>query len=280
MSRPNLPQCCTPNAFKLLSRQVETINSPDALLNGAVAISMHQMEGVSPAKVDSQLQKYADIVRRRVRGNQPQALLAHLHELLFDEEGFTGNTEDYYNTANSYLPAVLATKRGLPITLSLVYKLVAERLGLRVWGVGLPGHFLVGVAETANKTLLIDPFARGRVLCAADAHDRIQELFGPEVEWSEELLSPATNRHWLTRILQNLLHILGANNQYTDVAAVLEMEMLLWPKQGHLQRDLALVLARIGLARPASMWLDSYLRDNPDDPQKTDLKQLLDVLSA
>jgi regulator of sirC expression with transglutaminase-like and TPR domain len=70
------------------------------------------------------------------------------------------------------------------------------------------------------------------------------------------------------------------NNQYADVAAVLEMEMLLWPKQGHLQRDLALVLARIGMARPASMWLDSYLRNNPDDPQKTDLKQLLDVLSA
>jgi regulator of sirC expression with transglutaminase-like and TPR domain len=146
--------------------------------------------------------------------------------------------------------------------------------------VGLPGHFLVGVAETREKTLLVDPFACGRLLSPGDAHDRIKELFGPDMEWSEGMLEPASNRHWLTRILQNLLHILGANNQYADVAAVLEMEMLLWPNQGHLQRDLALVLARIGLARPASMWLDSYLRDNPDDPQKTDLKQLLDVLSA
>jgi hypothetical protein len=64
------------------------------------------------------------------------------------------------------------------------------------------------------------------------------------------------------------------------VAAVLEMEMLLWPAQGHLQRDLALVLARIGLSRPASIWLDTYLKNNPQDPQKADLKQLLDVLSA
>jgi hypothetical protein len=64
------------------------------------------------------------------------------------------------------------------------------------------------------------------------------------------------------------------------MAAVLEMEMLLWPGQGHLQRDLALVLARIGMARPASVWLNEYLKNNPDDPQKTDLKQLLDVLSA
>ena len=100
------------------------------------------------------------------------------------------------------------------------------------------------------------------------------------MEWSDEMLQPASNRHWLTRILQNLLHVFGTNNKYNDVAAILEMEMVLWPDQGHLQRDLALVLARIGLAGPASRWLDIYLRNNPDDPQKTDLKQLLDVLST
>src|SRR5687768_11902139 len=132
-SSPSLPMCCASRAFHLLARQLPTINSPDALLNGAIAISMHQMEDVDPAEVDTTIQQYADAVRARVRGSQPQALLAHLHEHLFDELGFTGNTEDYYNTANSYLPAVLATRRGLPITLSLVYKLVAERVGLRSW---------------------------------------------------------------------------------------------------------------------------------------------------
>jgi len=145
--------------------------------------------------------------------------------------------------------------------------------------VGLPGHFLVAVEEPQQTLLLVDPFAQGRILTREEAHARIQELFGPEVPWTEDLLRPATNRHWLTRILQNLLHIFGTNNRYSDVAAVLEMEMLLWPNQDHLQRDLALVLARIGLSRPASLWLDAYLRNNPDDPQKSDLKQLLDVLS-
>ena len=61
---------------------------------------------------------------------------------------------------------------------------------------------------------------------------------------------------------------------------MLELEMLLWPKQTHLQRDLALVLARIGLSQPASLWLNQYLKSNPDDPQKSDLEQLLEVLSA
>ncbi|MGD0387434.1 MAG: transglutaminase-like domain-containing protein [Tepidisphaeraceae bacterium] len=280
MSPPELPQCCSPEAFKLLGRQVETLKSPDALLNGAVAIAMHQMPQASPERVDRQIQHYVNAVRKRVRSQQTQALLAHLHDVLFDRGGLSGNTEDYYNPANSYLPAVLATKRGLPITLSLVYKIVAERLGLRTWGVGLPGHFLVAVEERPQQILLVDPFSGGRVLTRQEAHERLKELFGPEMEWSDDMLKPASHRHWLTRILQNLLHIFGSNNQYAEVAAVLEMEMLLWPKQGHLQRDLALVLARIGMSRPASLWLDAYLRDNPDDPQRTDLKQLLDVLSA
>jgi regulator of sirC expression with transglutaminase-like and TPR domain len=280
MSDTHLPQCCSPEAFKLLQRQVETIKSSDALLSGAIAIAMHQMPDVNPQKVDRQLQSFVDSVRKRVRGQQTQAILAHLHEVLFEEGGLCGNTDDYYNPSNSYLPAVLATKRGLPITLSLVYKIVAERLGLRTWGVGLPGHFLVAVEEAPNRVLLIDAFASGRILAPDEAHDRLQELFGPEMEWTDDMLRPATNRHWLTRILQNLLHIFGSKRQYTEVAAILEMEMLLWPNQGHLQRDLALVLARIGLSRPASVWLNAYLRSNPDDPQRTDLKQLLDVLST
>jgi len=280
MSRPELPQCCSPEAFNLLGRQVETLKSSDALLNGAVAIAMHQMPEANPQRVDRQIQHYVDAVRKRVRGQQTQAILAHLHDVLFESGGLIGNTEDYYNPANSYLPAVLTTKRGLPITLSLVYKIVAERLGLRTWGVGLPGHFLVAVEERPERVLLVDAFSGGRVLTRQEAHARLQELFGPEMEWSDGMLKSASHRHWLTRILQNLLHIFGSNNQYAEVAAVLEMEMLLWPKQGHLQRDLALVLARIGMSRPASLWLDAYLRDNPDDPQRTDLKQLLDVLSA
>jgi len=275
----NLPLCCTTPAFRLLSKQLPTINSPDALLNGAVAIAMHQMDQVSPAATDAAIQKIADTVRSRVRGDQPQAKLAHLHELLFDEMGYAGNTEDYYAPANSYLPAVVQSRKGLPITLSLLYKLVAERIGLRTWGVGMPGHFLVAV-DCGGKPMLIDAFAGGRTLTTDEAHDRMNEMFGAEAEWSEELLRPASNRHWLTRILQNLLNVFGAAGDYSDVAAVLEMEMLLWPEQSHLQRDLGLVLARCGLSQPASAWLDRYLKANPDDPQGRQIKELLQVLTA
>ena len=280
--KPALPLCCKPAAFNLLSRQLPALNSPDALLEGAIAISMHELDGVRPDQVDRTLQSYTNIVRKRVRGDQPQALLAHLHELLFDELAMRGNVEDFYAASNSYLPSVLKSKRGLPITLSLVYKVVAERLGLRVHGIGLPGHFVVAVesGDSTGNALLIDPYRGGQTISPEEAHNQLRDNFGPEVEWSDEMLTPVSNLHWLTRMLQNLLHVFGGAGQYHHVAAMLEMEMLLWPEQTHLQRDLALVLARLDQAEAATVWLDHYLKTNPDDPQKQDLARLLEVLSA
>lgn len=277
---PNLPLCSSREAFRMLSNQLSHIESPDSLLNGAVAIAMHHdPKATSLQGVDSLIQTYADTIRSRVRGKQPQALMAHLHSFLFDEQGFAGNSEDYYNPTNSYLPMVLQTKRGLPITLALVYKSVAERLGLRVWGVGLPGHFLAAV-DCGQGVMMIDPFNGGCIISQEEAVCRMRSVLGDEVDWSDELLAPVSNRHWLTRILQNLLNVFGSMGQYADVAAMLEMEMLLWPQQDRLQRDLALVLARVGMSQPASSWLNHYLQNNPDDPQKTDLKQLLHVLET
>jgi len=271
------PLCCSSPAFKLLASQLDSLNSSKALLQGAVAISRHQLDGISVRDVDRRIKALADTVRSRVHGPQQQALLAHLHDVLFDEEGFAGNVEDYYNPMNSYLPAVLDNKRGMPITLCLLYKLVADRLGLETWGIGLPGHFLIGL-DAGNSLMLVDCFAGGRILTKDEAHEQLILQYGPEVEWSDEILRPVTNRQWLTRMLQNLLNIFGSEDRYADVGAMLEMEMLLWPDQPHLQRDLGLVLARCGLSKPAYLWLDRYLQSNPDDPQTSELKQLRDVL--
>jgi len=263
-----------------MSKQAAAIHSPDALLEGAIAIAMHQVDGIEAHHVDRVLQSFADTIRSRVRGPQPQALLAHLHQFLFDEQGFSGNGEEYYDVTNSYVPTVMKSKRGLPIALSLIYKVVADRIGLRCWGIGLPGHFIIGVDVGESAPMLIDPFSGGQMLTLDEAQQRMQDTYGEEAEWSDELLQPVSNLHWLTRMIQNLLHVFAANRQYSDLAAMLELEMLLWPRQTHLKRDLALVLARLNLSQPAALWLNDYLRSNPDDPQKGDLEQLLEVLSA
>jgi regulator of sirC expression with transglutaminase-like and TPR domain len=258
----------------------EQLGTGDGLLAGAVAIARHHDADATLDECRAMLDAMATEIRSRVRGNQPQALLAHLHEYLFTELGMVGNSLNYHDAKNSYLPSVLEGRRGLPITLSLVYKLVADRIGLTVHGIGLPGHFCAGVTTDVDAPpMIVDCFAGGRVLTTAEAEQRAIDTYGPQFEWSDALLRPVTHRHWLTRMMQNLLHTFGERDQMTDVGAMLEMELLLWPEQAHLQRDLALVLARVGHTLPAQRWLSHYLDTNPHDPQRDDLEQLLSVLS-
>ncbi|MGN6504790.1 MAG: SirB1 family protein [Tepidisphaeraceae bacterium] len=275
---PSLPLCSNPAAFGEFAKQVSQIETSAGLLRTSVILAMHQHPGLQADDVEHTLDEYARTIRSRVRGEQPQALLAHLHHHLFDELGFAGNPDDYYSPANSYLPDVLDTKRGLPITLCLVYKIVADKLGLGVHGVGLPGHFIASV-DTGAAPLFIDCYDGGRELSVQDCRDRVQSIFGDTVKWQNKMLRPVTHRMWVSRMVQNLLHIFTTTQHWNDVAALLELQMQLWPKQTQLQRDLALVLARIDMAKPASMWLDSYLRSNPNDPEREELTDLLAKLS-
>ena len=135
------PTHCRPCAFECFARQLPAIDSccGRGLLEAALAISMHELGEVDVHSIDRQLQQFADDVQQRVphlvdqlRSGQPanpEPVLAHLHTVLFDEQQFRGNIDDYYNPHNSYIPTVLQTRRGIPITLTLIYKNVAERLG-------------------------------------------------------------------------------------------------------------------------------------------------------
>jgi regulator of sirC expression with transglutaminase-like and TPR domain len=128
--------------------------------------------------------------------------------------------------------------------------------------------------------IIVDPYNQGRELTVDEAKAMAEKTFGDELEWSDEFLEPVCHNHWLTRVLQNLLNKCGAEGQYNHVAAMLEIEAFLYPQTLRLQRDLALVYARIGLTEPAAGWLDEYLKSNPDDPQSSDLQQLLNTLKS
>lgn len=166
-------------AYAYLAAQLTAIETNAGLLHGAIAIALDEMSDIDPGAVEQEIDDLARRIRQRVRGGSPRALLAQLHEALFVEEGFHGDTEVYYHRFNSYLPKVLETKRGLPITLSLVYKLVAERLGLKVLGVGAPGHFMAAVHLPGDKApMLVDPFFGGRIVSIAEAVGRVATTLG------------------------------------------------------------------------------------------------------
>ena len=107
----------------------------------------------------------------------PFTKIQALNEQLFEKERFSGNEEDYDDPRNSYLNDVLARKKGIPITLSVVYIEVARRLDLPVVGVGFPGHFLVKYLA-ASREIIIDPYHRGAILTLEDCEERLKAQIG------------------------------------------------------------------------------------------------------
>jgi regulator of sirC expression with transglutaminase-like and TPR domain len=223
---PNEPTLCRPQAFYFFAEQLPIIDTTEGLLNAALAISMHALDDVQPKAVRASLHGLSQRVRRRVRSRQPQAVLAHLHDVLFDEEGFAGNGQDYYSPTNSYLSKVLETRRGIPITLTLIYKAVAESAGLQVEGVNAPGHFLARV-KTPEGSMIVDPFFAGGVLTGEEAFERVDRITGRTTPRTAQYLAAAHHSQWISRILVNLQHIFASTDQRGDLAAMGELQSLL-----------------------------------------------------
>jgi regulator of sirC expression with transglutaminase-like and TPR domain len=125
-----------------------------------------------------------------------------LAELLFVEHGYAGNTADYTDPRNSLLDDVLDRRLGIPITLSILMVEVGRRIGVRLHGVGMPGHFLVGAEDEPGT--FVDPFHAGRVLDVAGCRAIFTELSGPDAPFSDAYLAPTGTRAVLLRVLNNL----------------------------------------------------------------------------
>ena len=220
------PRYCRPEAFRALVDLRHRIEEPDVLWKGACAIAMHEHPDTSISLVEERLEDLARRIQSRVQSGQPQALLAHGHDVLFQEEGFRGNTEDYYETANSYLPLVLERKLGIPITLSMVYKVVMEGAGLSVEGISAPGHFLVGV-NVGPEFMFVDPFHEGRVLNREEVFERVESAIQSAVPRSDQLLPRARHRDWLGRMIRNLQVIFEREGRSDDHAAMAELAEVL-----------------------------------------------------
>ena len=220
------PTHCLPSAYQHFSQALENVESDDGLARIATAIAMHHQPGTSEEEILLELDRIASTITDRVHDDNPRALLAHLHQHLFDELGFRGNKLEYYDPRNSFLPWVIRSRRGIPITLSLVYKLVAGRVGLSVVGLNSPGHFLVHV-QMAEETLIVDPFRGGTMLSCSEARSLVCQHSGSEDISEENLLRPATHRQWVARILANLLHVFSMQGDVDHIGAMSELYDLL-----------------------------------------------------
>jgi regulator of sirC expression with transglutaminase-like and TPR domain len=230
-----MPAYCHAAAYADFARELPQIDTTVGLFRAAFAIARHERPDTEVGSAEATVRELAETVRRRVRSDHVEAKLAHLHDVLFDVVGFQGNVADYYNPANSYLPDVLETRRGLPITLTLVYKFVAEGVGLTVQGINSPGHFLAAVqcedeAHTSagvSRWMYVDPFHGGELLDGADVCRRIAETTGLAAGDPAQLLQPATHRQWLSRMLNNLQAVFAHRGRERDLYAMQELQQLL-----------------------------------------------------
>jgi regulator of sirC expression with transglutaminase-like and TPR domain len=230
-----MPAYCHADAYAAFTREIPHMDTTSGLFRAAFAIALHETPDADVVQAEATIRDLANTVRRRVHSENIDAKLAHLHDVMFDVVGFHGNAADYYNPANSYLPEVLATRRGLPITLTLVYKCVAEGVGLTVRGINSPGHFLAAIQynnlsrsnSIEERWMYVDPFHGGELLNGADVCRRIAETTGMVAEDPSQWLTPATHRQWLSRMLNNLQAVFAHTGRERDLYAMQELHDLL-----------------------------------------------------
>jgi regulator of sirC expression with transglutaminase-like and TPR domain len=216
------------------------------------------------------LDTMAAAVRGRL-GDTPEVVVAGLNRLLFEEEGFRGNTREYYDPRNSFLNDVLDRRTGIPITLSTVYIAVGRRAGVEVHGVGLPGHFVVRVVA-AGGDALVDPFNGGTVLTPQDCQDRLDRIYGGRVRMAADMLAPCPPRAVLGRTLRNLKAIYLKADDHERALRTAELLVLLNPGAMEEVRDRGLVLAALECYALAAADLEAYVQSVPQAPETPQLR--------
>lgn len=189
------------------------------LEEGAFLIAKHAYPNVDMHIYSDLLNFFAAEFQSRLDpSDPPEEIAAKIGNYFSHEKGFSGNEADYYNTDNHYINKVIETKRGVPITLSVIYMLVLRRLNFPIQGIGMPGHFILRY-EFGRKLLFADPFNSGRILSLDDCKNSLANL---GYLFKEDYLEPVSNRQILERMLRNLVLVFEKQNQPTKMQALLQ----------------------------------------------------------
>jgi regulator of sirC expression with transglutaminase-like and TPR domain len=199
-----------------------------------------------------------DVVHRCEAGGDVLQSVAALNYVLFSQHGFHGNRDDYYDPKNSFLNEVIERKTGIPITLSILYMEVAQRIGLALDGVGFPGHFLVKCAKEGGE-IVIDPFDRGEIKSREELRLMLERLYGRAIALRPEFFKPASKRDILKRMLGNLKAIYLKSNDLVKLLAVLDRAIILEPAGAEEIRDRGTVYLRLECYPQARADFETYL---------------------
>lgn len=251
-----------------------------ALLEAAITVAQDEHPQLDVQAVLADIDALAARLLRRLPADA--SLLQRLRALnryFFVELGFGGNLNDYYDPRNSYLPDVLQTRRGIPLTLALLYIELATQAGLHAQGVSFPGHFLVKLRLPRGE-VIIDPF-NGQSLSRTELDDMLQPLRAGRGRADDDevplglYLQPASPRDVVARLLRNLREIHRSADDLERLVAVLRRLVILLPQAGDERRELALALAELGQHGLAAEELSLYLQQRPSASDADGLRRQL-----
>lgn len=234
------------------------------LAEGALLIAAEEYPSLDGPRYLGALDALARACRARVGpARDPAPAVAGLCDCLFRDLGFRGNAERYDDPRNSFLNDVLDRRLGIPISLAVVYLEVGWRLDLPLYGVGMPGHFLVG-CEAPGEPLFVDAF-HGTILTEPGCEHLFHRMMGEAAPFRKEHLASTPARYILIRILRNLKGIYLQREDLARTASAIERILLLAPDLAGDVRDLGLVRYRQGKLVEARDLLERYLRSAPRD---------------
>jgi regulator of sirC expression with transglutaminase-like and TPR domain len=274
------PAIARPTTFEQLAALPE--ERIDVVM-GAALIARDAYAGLDLERLDARFDELAaPLVARGAASSSPAEQVQMVSSYLYEELGFRGNEQDYYDPKNSLLPDVLDRRLGIPITLALVYCEVARRAGIRARGVSFPGHFLVRVdsAGREDTPLAVDPFFGGRVLDEVGLQKLLERSSPAQKLALEEHLAPASPKTMLVRMLINLKWIYATRGDFARALLALDRIICLTPDSVPALRERGLLAVRLGSVEAARADLSRLLELVPQAPDASTIRKQLEELHA
>jgi regulator of sirC expression with transglutaminase-like and TPR domain len=261
----------------------EVVSRPESRIDLAVGALLIAKEEYPQLRIEPYLRRL-DLLAERVRDRlasetAPTVVLEELCRVLFEQEGFRGNEDAYYDPRNSFLNDVLDRRLGIPITLGIITLEVGLRVGLPLSGINFPGHFLVRY-EGDIARLLIDPFDCGRIRWEDEAQALLDRVYGGMVRMRPDFLRPANRSDILARVLTNLKSIYLNTRDDARALSAVDRILVIRPAAPMEHRDRGLLLARTGRRGEAVSELERYLEFTPQAPDGDRIRALIRELSG
>jgi regulator of sirC expression with transglutaminase-like and TPR domain len=243
-----------------------TAREPIPLARAALLIAKEEYADLDVEKCLDQIAALTQEAEPIVRaGDDTIEKIQLLSEFLFGQKGFEGNRESFGDPRNSFLNDVLERRLGIPITLSVLYIEIGRRLGLNLFGVSFPTHFLVKAVDQRGE-LIVDPFNGGAILGIDEIKARLTQIYGQPIELNPAMLRAVGARHILCRMLRNLKNIYSSGADWARSLAALDRILLLEPRAIDDLLERATVYERLECFGAALEDFQSFITQAPEHP--------------